>query len=332
MTWENGKCTYAPLEPNPRNATANSSTIKIEKLSAEKNESESVQYKCAKIALEDIEIYENGSIFSPLRKMWFTENEYELFNETVALVCIEKYLHFDTFFLHQHYTTLAVLVISLICLTLHGVFYACLSRLRTWHGRNLLCFCCSLFVAQFLFLIGRLAVDNYGVCVFLSASLHFFWLASFCWMNILSFDTWKTFRSSFYQSRYKRERMFIFYSLYAWGVPFLIVLIALILDMTNISAKIQPHYAIFKWQKLCWINSKTGLLCFFLIPVGVIIMENLIMFILTSFDIYRQSEDAKFATAKTETSNQANEKSDTAPSGKHIKKVKVRFKMKRFFM
>ncbi|MCL4129209.1 UNVERIFIED_CONTAM: hypothetical protein GTU68_011996 [Idotea baltica] len=116
----------------------------------------------------------------------------------------------------------------------------------------------------------------------------------------MSIDIWRTFKTQLYHSSINKGRVFIAYNLYAWGVPLVIVMIALILDMTDAAFKFKPRYAVSKRKKLCWINSRTGLFYFFLLPVGIIIFENFILFILTSYGIYKKSKESEFAKAKSQ--------------------------------
>lgn len=259
--------------------------------------------ECPKIILPDGIILQNGSVYSPLHAHVFSKDEYLVTDNSQVLVCFDDYPFSDT----QPWVTLAVFVVSLVFLVLHFAFYCCFARLRTWHGRNLLCLCCALFLAQTLFLVGPQGTGHIHVCLFLSVSLHYFWLASFFWMNVLSLDIWGTFTSNRYIPQ-KRERTFLFYNLYSWGVPALIVIIALLMDNLGGPPKLSPRYGSgFKWRRLCWIDSKLGLVYFFLLPVGVIILENVILFVLTSKSIYKQSQETKFANVKTESDRRENQ-------------------------
>ena len=107
--------------------------------------------------------------------------------------------------------------------------------------------------------------------MFLAVLVHFAFLATFTWLNVLSFDIWWTFRFEclntvwkmkhethfpfrFQMRSQKLGRRFIFYSLYAWSVPTLIVLFGQIVDNVRVLAKFisQPGFGTLK----CWFQCK----------------------------------------------------------------------------
>ncbi|CAF3988686.1 unnamed protein product [Adineta steineri] len=138
-----------------------------------------------------------------------------------------------------------------------------------------------------------------GVCLLFALGIHFFFLASFFWMNVMAFDLWKTFHKGF--SLYVceiRERL-PYYALYAWGMPVLIVLIGIILDARN--ATLKPCYGRFfrgcydvcfhtkndAPLQGCWIESALMRFLLFGVPVAIILIINFIFYALTVRSIRR---------------------------------------------
>ena len=78
-----------------------------------------------------------------------------------------------------------------------------------------------------------LAVLKTMECVAVGVLSHFFFLSTFCWLTLISFDLWYTFRSfSPNSSKSKSARRFCFYVFFGWGVPTVFVIISRILDNT----------------------------------------------------------------------------------------------------
>jgi len=130
---------------------------------------------------------------------------------------------------------------------------------------------------------------------------HFSWLSSFTWLNVISFDIWWTFRefkprsSSHRPGRHHLGFRFFVYSLYAWGVPIIIVLIGQILDHTSNLPEsiIKPNFG----NPRCWFEDKArSLMAYVYGPVAVIIVSNIVFFVLTAVQLYRASVDVAFAT------------------------------------
>ncbi|KAK4020210.1 hypothetical protein OUZ56_002208 [Daphnia magna] len=218
----------------------------------------------------------------------------------------------DTYFKYsagQRYLSDICLAISVCCLALHIAIHIALPKLRNLPGKNLLSLSCALFVAQLLFLtgIGLRDVVGYGWCAFLGVATHWFYLAAFFWMNIMGFDICRTFTGSLTRNRGMPGRgqrsTFIFYSLYAWGFPTAIVSLGLMLDFTDLVDDYAPEYG----YRVCWISNKAGLGVFFVLPVAVLLLENLILFSLTVFSIIKQRQAAQFAVEKNQSYRAANE-------------------------
>ncbi|RXG51370.1 putative G-protein coupled receptor Mth-like 4 [Armadillidium vulgare] len=254
---------------------------------------------CPTIPVTNFTMYENDSIYYYPGGRVYDKGDYELLNDSIILICAESNYYFKKNYIFSYYVTVVVLSISLVCLAFHISLYFCYSRLRTWHGRNLVSLCFSLFMAQFLFLTGTTTTENFEFCVFMAVCIHYFWLASFFWMNILSIDVWRTFKAKFSHNSNNRK-VFLIYNLYSWVIPFIIVMVSLTLDVAGKNFKYKPNYAGFDEAELCWINNKYGLLCFFLLPIAIIMTENVILFTITCYLIYSQSKETRFAMIKSQ--------------------------------
>ena len=167
----------------------------------------------------------------------------------------------------------------MIFLFCHILIYSSLKKLRQSHpARNLLCLVCSLFVGQILFFFGFDIQYSHTICLFVSIGSHYFLLVSFFSMNVISFDICRTF-VSFLPTSSSKKRLKL-YSYYTWGIPLIIVLLANLIDrfpMPTFLKSYKPDYA----EKVCWINKKNASFLFFMLPIGSLLGENFIFFVLT---------------------------------------------------
>lgn len=261
---------------------------------------------CHKIMLSTHEFIPrlNGYVYVNATNEVYEQGEYEMLSDGNMLICSKENDYMATFTTLHQLLTLVTMVISLVGLTLHIIIYALVPRHRNLPGKNLFSLSCCLFVAYLLFLTGIRATEQHGLCVFISVSLHFFWLASFCWMSVMSVDVCRTFTSQVYRGDSAGNYTYGLYSLYAWSVPTLVVTLALIFDYVDILPEYRPQYA----TNLCWINNRYGLATFFLLPQGAIVLENTLLFLVTARGIYKQMKVARYANMRSQSVKGTKEK------------------------
>ena len=239
-------------------------------------------------------VIENQRLYQP--EDW--EYRYENDNHTTLagyLVCSENPGGGDSlkFSDAQSYLSAVCSAISLTCLAIHIVVYSMLKRLRNVPGKNLLSLAVSLFIAQLLFLLGVNSTRVGVICVATSLAIHYFFLAAFFWMNVMAFDVYRTFTS--HRHSIRKNRTFLYYSLYGWLTPFVIVVSALIVNYTTFLEEYAPQYG----RRWCWINNKKGLSLFFALPVGSLLLENMFLFGMSVYGIYSQARASKFAVSES---------------------------------
>ncbi|XP_045482616.1 probable G-protein coupled receptor Mth-like 1 [Harmonia axyridis] len=124
---------------------------------------------------------------------------------------------------------------------------------------------------------------NSNLCIIFAVTIHFFTLSAFFWLNTMCFNIWWTFRDLRPQSIEKsQERCRLrLYKLYAWGIPFVIAGIGVILDSLPDNDLIKPRFG----ENACWFGSVKEKLPFFNAPIGLLLTINLILFILTAKEL-----------------------------------------------
>ncbi|KAK3700068.1 hypothetical protein QZH41_004362 [Actinostola sp. cb2023] len=186
--------------------------------------------------------------------------------------------------------------ISILCLVFVLVIYSLFPTLRTIPGINLMNLSSALLVAHVLWLAGSgLTIPGKG-CTAIAVVLHYSFLASFMWMSIMAFDTWRAFsnkscRSSRNDKQGKRRR--IAFTMAIGWIPLVIFLSVFVgLDQSNVVA------IRYGGEKGCWINNSWANLYFFAIPVAVSLVWNLVFFSLVVRSIKKVREQSQMVTSQ----------------------------------
>ncbi|RWS05597.1 hypothetical protein B4U79_04480 [Dinothrombium tinctorium] len=178
----------------------------------------------------------------------------------------------------QSLITMVCLLASILCLSLHLFVYSMISELRTVPGKMLMSLSSSLLAAHLTFLTTafvKLRVKSIE-CTIIGILMHYLYLCSFSWMNVIAFDVWKGFGlklniANNSMLRFKR------YAVYAWLIPAVIVSSAIVNEFCFPSNSLQPLYG----TSNCWISQQNALLAFFAAPLFVTLFANVSMFCFT---------------------------------------------------
>ncbi|XP_028323784.1 adhesion G protein-coupled receptor B3 isoform X3 [Gouania willdenowi] len=157
---------------------------------------------------------------------------------------------------------------SLSCLALMtlAVIYAILWRyIRSERSIILLNFCLSIICSNILILVGQTQTHNVGVCIMTTAFLHFFFLASFCWVLT---EAWQSYMAvtGKVRTRLIRKRFLCL----GWGLPALVVAVSM--GFTKTKGYGTPSY--------CWLSLEGGLLYAFVGPAAAVVLVNMVIGIL----------------------------------------------------
>ena len=195
----------------------------------------------------------------------------------------------------EGYVTLILLVISLTALALNFFIYVCFPQLRNTPGKILMCLIASLFLAQLFFLVSPHLEGNRTACMVSAIIVHFFYMAAFCWMNVIALDLWITFSNQFITAGSNdTSRRFVYFSLYAWIVPSIIVAFSVIIDNVQTETDLrnfQPRYG----NGACWMTSRNGVLILFAGPLALFKLFDIIAFVNTARHIYKAKKHGSAA-------------------------------------
>ncbi|XP_076028627.1 uncharacterized protein LOC143017727 [Oratosquilla oratoria] len=200
--------------------------------------------------------------------------------------------------------TLVCLGISCICLVLHLIAFALTPSPKNLSEKNLASLCLALLVAYTTFLAGQWSAPGSTGCFAAAGVMYFFFLASFCWMNVLAFDTRRMLRTTTQELRVSTGRQwkkFAMYSLYGWVLPGVALLVLIVIDLER------PYWVHWSYLPMmgethCWIGQRKALLVFFATPLGLIMAANLFYFGSSARIIHTSLRSRSQVTSTTSTS------------------------------
>ena len=200
--------------------------------------------------------------------------------------------------------------ISIICLLLHMIIFLILFKDRNLHSKNLFSMCLALFLAETFFIFSAEFCDSYLSCYILTVIVYYCFLSAFFWMNVISFDICKTFQSRHVRSQ--SNRIFLRYWFYAWGFPILMAVCAVLIDLLAPTSSVAPGF--LKGDAYFWFGNLGGLIMFFVAPVEIIFLVNMLMFILSLDGIFKQKKSGKMASATAKKNKKKMDKVDSTAS------------------
>ncbi|XP_068137547.1 adhesion G protein-coupled receptor B3 isoform X4 [Hyperolius riggenbachi] len=156
--------------------------------------------------------------------------------------------------------------LSCLALVTLAVVYAALWRyIKSERSIILINFCLSIISSNILILVGQTQIQNKGICTMTTAFLHFFFLASFCWVLTEAWQSYMAVTGKI-RTRVIRKRFLCL----GWGLPALVVAISM--GFTKAKGYGTPHY--------CWLSLEGGLLYAFVGPAAAVVLVNMVIGIL----------------------------------------------------
>lgn len=205
----------------------------------------------------------------------------------------------------KKYLTIIGNIISIICLFLLLFLYFSNKVLRNLPGKILICLSLSLLFSQLFFLFGNyLAEPNLNLCYqlgvvsnrfdsfkillneilqssfycyFFGMGTHYFYLCFFTWSNIMAYDLYKmlTVLNSNKKGKIEADSKYKFlkYSMYSWLIPLFVI--SLLISSQFLFNKMAYGY------KKCFISNTTDLFVFFMLPVVIILLTNVVFLVIS---------------------------------------------------
>uniref|UniRef100_A0A3P8WBR7 Adhesion G protein-coupled receptor B2 n=1 Tax=Cynoglossus semilaevis TaxID=244447 RepID=A0A3P8WBR7_CYNSE len=147
----------------------------------------------------------------------------------------------------------------LILLLIYAAFWR---YIRSERSIILVNFCLSILASNLLILVGQSQTLSKGLCTVTAAFLHFFFLASFCWVLT---EAWQSYLAVIGKIRPRliRKRFLCL----GWGLPALVVAVSV--GFTRARGYGTASY--------CWLSLEGGLLYAFVGPAAVIVLVNMLI-------------------------------------------------------
>uniref|UniRef100_K7F3S3 Adhesion G protein-coupled receptor L4 n=1 Tax=Pelodiscus sinensis TaxID=13735 RepID=K7F3S3_PELSI len=166
------------------------------------------------------------------------------------------------------------IIISLICLSMCIFtfwFFSEIQSTRTTIHKNL---CCSLFLAELIFLVGINMNNNKLFCSITAGLLHYFLLAAFAWMCIEGIHLYLIVVGVIYNKGFLHKNFYIF----GYVSPAVVV---------GISAALGYKY--YGTTEVCWLSTKNNFIWSFIGPACLIILVNLLAFGVIIYKVFQHT-------------------------------------------
>lgn len=249
---------------------------------------------CPRITLEKNEysFAEDNSLIilnTSLRGITVDNKVYEESDNGSVLVCLtsEISMNLDEDYsinvqlVVQGYVTYVLSWFSVSSMIIVLITYLLFSSLRNLPGCNIMNLTFSLMAMQITFSLGQRNTGN--ACRIVARILHFEFLASFMWMNVMAYDLYQTFGNKTMLNNIRSTRKYLpRYMAYAYGIPLLFIVITSLLDHFLEDSIFSPHYG---RNDVCWITSKHAAAAYFALPLAIVMCINICFFILTILSI-----------------------------------------------
>ncbi|XP_014239065.1 G-protein coupled receptor Mth2-like [Trichogramma pretiosum] len=205
-------------------------------------------------------------------------------NELVALVCFTESPYAE----YQRFRELMFGfcgALSSLFLFLTFCIYVHLPELREVQDKAITSMVAAFAVAFFFSSNLRIFPSHSGtiICVVLGFAMYYAYMCAFFWLNIISFNIWK---SVWYPScSPDRKFMFLVYSLVGWLTPLAFLLVAV---ACHHGLEIVHPFNPGMGEIGCWFAGKHSNWLFFYGPVLCLLCANLVYLALTSYKLWHQ--------------------------------------------
>ena len=184
--------------------------------------------------------------------------------------------------------------LSVIGSALVLITYSLFKELRSLPSKILMNLAFANLVTNLLILVGGPISQAYPIvelCTSVAVALHFFFLAQFAWMSVMSLEVVRKFHRAkklIMDSKRDKLQLLISYMLAGWGLPLLITSVSIVVNFTTQGLVL---YGVLADESLgsCWINHLESAIVAFVVPLVLSISFNLVMFIVVSVCIFMAS-------------------------------------------
>ena len=254
-------------------------------------------------------ILENLSIYHNITSSLYHYGQYDILSNNSVRICSLKYdgrvvshMTIKDASVLGWITTICFLV-SILFLIILLITYAIFPQLRTLPGKNLMNLATGLLMNAIVWIISPFEqfAQFPAYCTAVVVVQHYFLLASFASMSVISFHTCKTFarRTPAPKSSERQEKkLFKFYLTIVWFLPAIFAGSCFLLDWKDI---MKLGYGD---SKICWFRQQDAIIYFVIIPIATSLVFNIVSFVITV--VYLQKHSQNMAARARRTRNRSN--------------------------
>ena len=253
--------------------------------------------------------FENGSLFLINQSIFLSKDQYYFLKNDHILFCADQWLTISkpsitspTFPFYRDVLSIISTSISLLCLLIFIFVFYLVPSLHNLPGKCLLLLSISLFLGQLIFISISNLRDYQSICLISSILIHYFYLASFFWLLIISINVYSAFHQPVVipQEKTNEENVrFLINNILVWCSSGLIIFIACLIQFLRPQSTFSPGYGLV----YCSISKVNSMILFFLVPIGCSLLIVTILFIRTLVTISHSHRLAKFASATSSSNN-----------------------------
>ncbi|XP_072031884.1 uncharacterized protein [Amphiura filiformis] len=223
----------------------------------------------------------------------FQTDEYQMASDGSIQVCsflnntgIENFTDVISFVAYsepQVIVTLVGYITSIVGEIVTFVTYCMFRPLRNRTSYAIMNLVVALLLGQVLLLVGGGRTEPTQLCTTIAILLHYFFLSTFSWSTVLSYDLYRIFGAESAPVRVDGSRkMLVIHMTYAWCCPLLVIIPCIIIHFCNCT-KLSFQYGS---SMSCWINSEFANFVVFGIPILVALLFNIYYFCRTVWGIH----------------------------------------------
>ncbi|XP_043489980.1 probable G-protein coupled receptor Mth-like 10 [Polistes fuscatus] len=188
------------------------------------------------------------------------------------------------------------LLTSIILLILTVIIYLIIPKLRDIYGHVICHYCGCLAMAFIILAILELDGARWSryTCMIISYVIQFFFIATYCWLNVLCIVTNNFIQNCVNHASFlpkTNKAFFFYYSLCAWLSSSILIIADICLNLNPMNFTTESDS--------CWIDSDIKSTSFYFFPVLIFLISNLIVFIFTGITIRRFKNDLKIRLLTT---------------------------------
>ncbi|XP_037905125.1 G-protein coupled receptor Mth2-like isoform X2 [Hermetia illucens] len=250
----------------------------------------------------------DGRIYIEESQVYRSKDQYCLSpsEESDTTMALNPFLCFENSDTSRSIIYSVALFISVPFIILTFIVYAALPELRNLHGKTL---CCYLFALALGYsTLGAIHLQEADMsptdCFFLGSVTYYLIMASFLWLNVISFDLWWNFRVVSARGHKNERRRFIIYSVYSWGLALVFFIMVQIFQHSNMPSTMKPGFGV---DGACFLNVETWMqLIYFYGQILLTISFNTTVFILTLCKIRKVNKEMNQMISRGESRSSLN--------------------------